>query len=81
MNEIAERVENYYDEIPTELKTDDTFGRSIQSNEQVSNKTCIDKRTEELRDSTLYSSYRDRRSSSSPYNYSLLNDLNKKVES
>jgi len=67
MNDIAENVDRYFNELPSEVRYAD-----VAANEE----------TDELNDSTYYPYYKDRRSSSSSrYNNGLLNELYSKIKS
>ena len=65
MNDIADNVERYIDEMPSNLKYSEPG---------------IDLDTEKLKDSTYYSS-RDRHNTSPRYNYGALNELHSKIKS
>lgn len=77
MNEIAQKVETYFDEVPETLKNAFTFGKFIGLSKPYLD---IDKETERLRDSTYYSN-RDRRQNEPQYNLELLNELSTKIKS
>lgn len=79
MNAIADNVERYFTEVPDNLKFAITFGKSttLWSGLILS----IDEETDKLRDSTRYSSSRERRPGDSRYNFGLLNELASKIKS
>lgn len=78
MNEIAEKVEKYFDEVPQDLK--DAFTQGKPSSLLDPTESFVEKDTEKLKDST-YHSGRERRPVDPGYNLELLNELSTKIKS
>lgn len=73
MNSIADKVEVFFNELPTGLKEEISFGKPINLH--------LDDETERLRDSTHFLTSRERRSGGPTYNFDMLNELASKIKS